>query len=129
MSEEEYFMAKQMELSHYIHLNPVRAKLVEKPQDYPYSSYSAYISREKTEIVYRDLILGMVSKSKKEAIYTYKNFVDMAIGGELEDPLKNVYGGISYSAIAKVYWRFLEKLKKDEMLRKKIAEIMSYVKG
>ena len=30
-----------LELSRYIHLNPVRAKLVEKPQDYPYSSYSA----------------------------------------------------------------------------------------
>ena len=205
-----------LELSRYIHLNPVRAKLVEKPQDYPYSSYSAYISKEKTEIVYRDLILGMVSKSKKDAIYMYKDFVDMAIGGELEDPLKNVYGGmilggtrfikealnrieeenldkkdishrralraaygfeeimdsiciyfdismdeivrnknkrdiaiyllkkhtcltnrqigeqfgnISYSAVAKAYWRFSERLKKDKMLRKKIAEIMSYVKG
>ena len=36
---------------------------------------------------------------------------------------------LGYSAIIKVYWRFLEKLKKDEILRKKIIEIMSYVKG
>ena len=39
------------------------------------------------------------------------------------------FGNISYSAVAKVYWRFSEKLKKDKMLRKKITEIMSYVKG
>ena len=26
-------------------------------------------------------------------------------------------------------WRFSERLKKDKMLRKKITEIMSYVKG
>ena len=31
--------------------------------------------------------------------------------------------------IAKTYWRFSERLKKDKMLRKKITEIMSYVKG
>jgi len=36
---------------------------------------------------------------------------------------------LSYSAVAKAYWRFLERLKKDKMLRKKITEIMSYVKG
>ena len=83
-----------LELSRYIHLNPVRTKLVEKPQDYPYSSYSAYISRDKTDIVYRDLILSMVSESKKDAIYMYKDFVDMAIEGDLEDPLRNVYGGM-----------------------------------
>jgi len=39
------------------------------------------------------------------------------------------FGNISYSAVAKAYWRFSEKLKKDKMLRKKITEIMSYVKG
>ena len=39
------------------------------------------------------------------------------------------FGNISYSAVAKAYWRFSERLKKDKMLRKKITEIMSYVKG
>ncbi len=33
-----------MELSRYIHLNPVRAKMVEKPEEYSYSSYISYIT-------------------------------------------------------------------------------------
>jgi len=83
-----------LELSRYLHLNPVRAKMVERPEDYPYSSYRAYISKNKKDIVYRDLILGMMSKTKKEATYRYKNFVGRAIGVELDNPLKNVYGGM-----------------------------------
>ena len=37
-----------MKLSRYIHLNPVRAGIVEKPEEYPYSSYkSIYIRRQR----------------------------------------------------------------------------------
>jgi hypothetical protein len=28
-----------VDVSHYIHANPVRAKIAEKPEDYPWSSY------------------------------------------------------------------------------------------
>ncbi len=31
-----------IEVSCYIHLNPIEAKMVEKPEDYPWSSYSYY---------------------------------------------------------------------------------------
>jgi len=34
-------------LSRYIHLNPVRAKMVRRPQDYPWSSYRALVGRVK----------------------------------------------------------------------------------
>lgn len=34
-----------LELSRYIHLNPVRAGIVEKPKEYPYCSYRSYISK------------------------------------------------------------------------------------
>lgn len=74
-----------LELSRYLHLNPVRAKMAERPEDYPYSSYCAYILRNKKDIVYRELILGMVSRTKEDAIYKYKDFVDRAIGEELDD--------------------------------------------
>lgn len=37
-----------LELSRYIHLNPVRAKLTEKPEDFSWSSYRGYIGREAT---------------------------------------------------------------------------------
>ena len=32
-----------LELTRYIHLNPVRGKIVESPIDYPYSSYKGYL--------------------------------------------------------------------------------------
>ena len=35
-------------LSRYIHVNPVRAKIVSTPSKYQWSSYSAYIGKEKT---------------------------------------------------------------------------------
>ncbi len=36
------------QLSRYIHLNPVRTKLVEHPGDYPWSSYPVYIGKKKS---------------------------------------------------------------------------------
>lgn len=83
-----------LELSRYVHLNPVRAKVVAKPEEYPYSSYRSYVSREKEDLVTRDLIWGMISKTRKDAPKSYREFVERAIGEELESPLKNVYGGV-----------------------------------
>ena len=36
------------ELSRYIHLNPVRAKIVETPEQYEWTSYHFYIGKKKT---------------------------------------------------------------------------------
>ena len=47
------------EFSRYIHLNPVRAKMVETPGDYPWSSHSFYIGKKASpEWLHRDFILG-----------------------------------------------------------------------
>ena len=40
--EEAYLL----ELVRYIHLNPVRAKWVDRPEDYPWSSHQAYLNAE-----------------------------------------------------------------------------------
>ena len=40
-----------LELSRYLHLNPVRANIVAKPQEYRQSSYKSYISRKKEDII------------------------------------------------------------------------------
>jgi putative transposase len=82
-----------LELSRYIHLNPVRAGIVEKPEFYEYSSYKSFISRKKEEIVYHDLILGMISKGRRNAEKRYEAFVLNGIEENLQDPLKDVYGG------------------------------------
>ena len=83
-----------LELSRYLHLNPVRARLVVKPEDYPYSSYDAYVFRGKDDLIHRDLILGMISRTPRDGRRGYREFVERVLGEEFEDPLKSVYGGI-----------------------------------
>ena len=83
-----------IELSRYVHLNPVRAKMVDKPEDYPHSSYRSYISKGKEEFVHRDLILSMVSQDDRNSTKRYKAFVERGINEGLEDPLGNIYGGM-----------------------------------
>jgi putative transposase len=57
-------------LSRYIHLNPVTAYLVERPEKYSYSSYKAYLGREKLEIINSDIVLSSFSSPK-----AYEDFV------------------------------------------------------
>ncbi len=83
-----------LELSRYMHLNPVRAKIVEKPEDYPYSSYSAYISALGESLVTQAVILEMFKTKESEARKQYRFFVESALDGEPESPMKEVYGGM-----------------------------------
>jgi putative transposase len=83
-----------LELSRYLHLNPVRAGLVKRPEEYGYSSYRSYITRGKEEMVHRDRIWGMISGDGKRGVQRYRRFVEEGLGKDLESPLKRVYGGV-----------------------------------
>jgi putative transposase len=87
-----------LELSRYVHLNPVRAKLVEKPEDYPYSSYRVYLFPEEPAMVSRDLILGMAPN--------YSEFMESALGRDLTAP--SVYGGMILGGK-----QFIARIKKE----------------
>lgn len=63
-----------LEVSRYIHLNPVRAKIVTRPEDYPWSSYRGYIYGG-DDLVYSETILSMVG-SPERAVNQYKSFVE-----------------------------------------------------
>lgn len=76
------------ELSRYIHLNPVRAGIIEKPEEYSWSSYSSYIGkRNKPAWLRAEFILGYFDKSKTESQKQYRYFVNSMIGREYESPL------------------------------------------
>ncbi len=47
-----------LELSRYLHLNPVRARMVSKPEEYAYSSYKSFMSRNKEEVTGAGLDMG-----------------------------------------------------------------------
>lgn len=65
-----------LETSRYIHLNPVRAKMVEKPDTYRWSSYSMYIGKEKETFVCSNRILAYFKDKNREL---YKKYVESAI--------------------------------------------------
>jgi len=109
-----------LQLSRYIHLNPVRAGAVEKPQDYPYSSYQSFIADKGEEILTRDLIWGMISKDKRLGPSRYRSFVERGLGRELENPLKEVYAGSVLGGNAFVR-EALDKLKEEVWSRVEVS--------
>jgi len=69
--KDTYFL----ELSAYMHLNPVRAGLVRGPAKYPWSSYPSYLGRGKKSITDTDYLLGQFSNRKGTARRKYDLFV------------------------------------------------------
>lgn len=81
------------ELSRYIHLNPVRANVVEAPEQYDWSSYQCYIGKKKPpEWLYRGFILGYFGQKVSTAQKKYQQFVNILSGQEYESPLREVVG-------------------------------------
>ncbi|MBP1971736.1 hypothetical protein J2Z83_003891 [Virgibacillus natechei] len=55
----------QLEVSRYIHLNPVEAEMVSIPKDYRWSSYRAYVTEEGNPHVTSKKILSYFSAPEK----------------------------------------------------------------
>jgi putative transposase len=69
-----------LELSRYIVLNPVRAKLVESPDQWPWGSYRATAGLIKApEFLLVDWILGMFGTNRHVAQKRYQHFVRQGI--------------------------------------------------
>ena len=82
--KDSYFL----ELSAYIHLNPVRAGLIEKPLEYPWSSYRFYLKGGGQSLIDPDFLLMQFSRSKVAARRGYANFVKARI---LQGHRKDLY--------------------------------------
>lgn len=89
VDKDEYLVT----LSRYIHLNPVRAKIVQRPEDYRWASYRSYIDKAKSPSVNITDTLSCFSNSMSKAVNAYKAFVEAGIGGE-ENPFKDMEAGI-----------------------------------
>jgi REP-associated tyrosine transposase len=83
------------ELSRYIHLNPVRAKLVETPEKYEWSSYNFFIGRKKApDWLHRDFILSYFGNKVSSAQLGYKKFVSSHVNLKYDSPLKEVTASV-----------------------------------
>jgi putative transposase len=98
IDKDNYFL----ELSRYVHLNPVRAKLVRIPEDYRWSSMKFFLKGKVSEILHRDFTLaGFKSPAK------YRQFVMEGLQSS-GDTLKKPIGGLFWSSE-----EFVEKFKKQ----------------
>jgi putative transposase len=68
------------ELVRYIHLNPVRAKMVARPEDYEYSGHRAYLGMDRSGLVDAEPVLRHFGANKKRAVEVYTQFVNAALG-------------------------------------------------
>jgi len=73
------------ELVRYIHLNPVRARMVKRPQDYEYSGHRAYIGIDKSGLVDAEPVLRHFGGTKKRAVEVYERFVKAGLGEPSQD--------------------------------------------
>lgn len=68
VENEEYLLSALR----YIHQNPVTAGMVSTPSQYPWSSYSAYLTSN--ELVDSDFILNSFSSDNKNAVFAFEKF-------------------------------------------------------
>lgn len=93
------------ELSSYIHLNPVRAKLVEKPAAFKWSSYPAFIGKTKApDWLETRRVLGYFGRKKRDAVKNYKLFVEGIDIDSLENPANRAAGGFILGDVDFVQW-------------------------
>lgn len=69
--------SQMLDTSRYIHLNPVKANMVKKPEEYRWSSYSMYIGEQKEKLVNSKEVLAYFSKGKERILY--KIFVEQGM--------------------------------------------------
>ena len=108
------------ELSRYIHLNPIRAKIVDKLQDYRWSSYLDYIGdRNPPAWLQRDFILGYFGNRPRIAQKNYREFINARLGKKYKSPLNEVIGSTvlgSADFVKEIKKRFIEGKKANRDL-------------
>jgi REP element-mobilizing transposase RayT len=111
--ENEAYMLR---LSCYIHRNPLRAGLVERLADYPWSSYPFYAYKKKTPAwLATDLIMGQISGDNPQAGYRrmVQQYADEK--GSIWEDIKH---GLAYGSQG-----FLDQLKERFLRGQKDAEL------
>ena len=64
-----------LELLRYIHLNPVRARIVSTPDEYSWSSHHSYLGTRSEKWVTTEFALGMFHTELEHAVAAYRRFV------------------------------------------------------
>jgi REP element-mobilizing transposase RayT len=93
------------QLSRYIHLNPVRAKMVEHCRDYPWSSYRALGGyTESPEWLETDWLLSQFAEESGLSKKRYRHFVESVENTGIKNPADEVVGGVVLGGVDFVNW-------------------------
>jgi len=112
-----------LELSRYIHLNPVRANVVKKPENYLYSSIHYYLrGRTKPSWLDVEYVLSTFGRNSLEQRDEYKEFIYEGIGQE-EKISKNIYSGTILGS-----GKFVKNITEEFIRRKKISQEVPHKK-
>lgn len=110
VDKDSYFQ----ELSRYIHLNPVKAKIAETPEAYPWSSYKGYLGK-------KDPILDC-DRAKQYLNMDINYYQQFVLEGKSNsvDPFKKVYAGFLLGST-----QFIKEKLKD-LKDRPVSEEISY---
>jgi len=123
---DEYLLS----LVKYIHLNPVRAKLVKTPDDHQWSSHLSYIKKtDKITIVDTDQVLRMFSEDKQRARKLYSAYMSEGSIVKKEDVYNTIGQRIlgSEEFLERVMERYNGEFKKEK--RKQEYTLYEIAKG
>jgi len=78
----------EWELSRYVHLNPVRARMVARPEDYRWSSCRDYLGRRRPpEWLAWEEALSKHGRTMRAARQQYRQFLNEGLRGRVPNPL------------------------------------------
>ena len=120
----------------YIHNNPVKAFIVEKPSDYEWSSYNVYINKadNEGEIISTEFILNIFSENNSTAIKEFQKFSTLDCDKvfmdleEIEEDIEDIEN-VQIEKIEQILGRYkltleeLSELKNRKIRNKIIREI------
>jgi REP element-mobilizing transposase RayT len=98
-------------LSRYIHRQAVEAGFVNKPEDYEWTSYQNYISKEAKSVVKPEIVLSQFKNASDDSriAYAYEEFVNCNDDGpinwrETEQSSRSIIGNRSYIEKVNTKW-------------------------
>jgi hypothetical protein len=105
IEDETYYWT----VSRYIHLNPVRAALVARPEDWAWSSYPGYVApaRRRAWVGYDALLSAWRGEwGGADAAAAYRGFVEAGLSDPPSSPFRDTFGGWVLGSAA-----FVERLR------------------
>ena len=107
-------------LSRYIHLNPIRAAMVEHSKDYPWSSYPVFGGYAKApDWLETHWLLSLFGANQKKAKGRYRDFVESVQNDKIENPSKDIINGAILGGADFVNWIKQNFLSKDSDIKEK----------